>query len=162
LNIKIIFRFPTLSKPIQPKLIEPVMIRTLKPLVIIIFFLAGIAACKKGGGGGGTTSCSETAMTVSTTPGIGTTQTPSAGTTFPLAVNVSANLPAAGVTIEVKARPESSSTAFYTETKPATAAITNFTITATPVGVPAIVEITVTSKSCATNKFTGTYRYSRK
>jgi hypothetical protein len=135
---------------------------TLKPLVVIIFFLAGIAACGKSGGGGGTTSCSETAMTVSTTPATGTVQPSAAGTTFPLAVNISANLPAAGATIEVKARPESSSTAFYTETKTATAAVTNFTITATPVGVPAIVEITVTSKSCATNKFTGSYRYSRK
>ncbi|HTE23037.1 hypothetical protein [Flavitalea sp.] len=137
------------------------MKRTLNPLVIIIFFLASIAACKKSGGGG-TGSCTETAMTVTTNPAIGSVQTPSAGTTFPLAVNVSANLPAAGVTIEVKARPESSSTAFYTETKTATAAMTNFTITATPVGVPAIVEITVTSKSCATNKFTGNYRYSKK
>jgi hypothetical protein len=134
---------------------------TLKPLIAIIFFLAGIVACKKGGGGG-TGSCSETAMTVTTTPSTGSVQTPAAGTTFPLAVNISANLPAAGATIEVKSRPESSSTAFYTETKTATTAVTNFTITATPVGVPSIVEITVTSKSCATNKYTGSYRYSRK
>jgi len=133
---------------------------TLKTLIIIIFFLAGIAACGKGGGG--STSCSETGMTVTTTPAIGTTVPPAAGTTFPLAVNISANLPAAGVTIVVKARPESASTAFYTETKTATTALTNFTITATPVGVPSIVEITVTSKSCATNVFTGSYRYSRK
>ncbi|MHA4843121.1 hypothetical protein ACX0G7_03100 [Flavitalea antarctica] len=138
------------------------MKRTLMPLVIILFFLAGIAACGKGGGGTTPTSCSETAMTVSTTPAIGSTQTPSAGTTFPVAVNVSANLPAAGATIEVKARPESSSTAFYTETKNATTGVTNFTITATPLGVPSIVEITVTSKSCSSNKFTGSFRYSRK
>jgi len=129
--------------------------------LIILLFIASIAACGKGGGsnGGG---CSETALTVTTTPAIGSTEAPSAGTTFPLTVNVSANLPAAGVTIDVKARPEASSAAFYSESKTSTAAVTNFTITATPVGVPSIVEITVTSKSCATNKWTGTYRYSRK
>ena len=136
------------------------MKRILNPVYILLFFIATTAACKKSGGGGG--GCGETALTVSTTPAIGTTEAPSAGTTFPLMVNVSANLPASGVTIDVKARAESSSTAFYTESKTATAAVTNFTITATPLGVPCIVEITVTSKSCATNKFSGSYRYSRK
>ena len=136
------------------------MKRILNPVYILLFFIATTAACKKSGGGGG--GCGETTLTVITTPAIGTTEPPSAGTTFPLMVNVSANLPASGVTIDVKARAESSSTAFYTESKTATAAVTNFTITATPLGVPCIVEITVTSKSCATNKFSGTYRYSRK
>jgi len=136
------------------------MKRILNPVYILLFFIATTAACKKSGGGGG--GCGETALTVSTTPAIGTTEAPSAGTTFPLMVNVSANLPASGVTIDVKARAESSTTAYYTESKSATAAVTNFTITATPLGVPCIVEITVTSKSCATNKFSGTYRYSRK
>lgn len=137
------------------------MKRILNPVYILLFFIATTAACKKSGGGGGG-SCGETAMTVATTPAIGSTEAPSAGTTFPLMVNVSANLPAAGVTIEIKARPESSSTPYYTETKSATAAISNFTITATPLGVPCIVDITVTSKSCATNKFSGSFRYSRK
>jgi hypothetical protein len=141
------------------------MKRILNPVYILLFFIATTiattAACKKSGGGGGG-GCGETALTVTTTPAIGTTEAPSAGTTFPLMVNVSANLPASGVTIDVKARAESSSTAFYTESKTATAAVSNFTITATPLGVPCIVEITVTSKSCATNKFSGTYRYSRK
>lgn len=137
------------------------MKKSLNPVVIALFFLAGIAACGKGGSSGGG-SCSETAMTVTTTPALNSTEPPSAGTTFPLTVNITANLPAAGATIEIKARPEASSATFYTETKTATSALNNFTITATPVGVPAIVEITITSKSCATNKFTGSYRYSRK
>jgi hypothetical protein len=137
------------------------MRKTLNPIVIVLFFLVGISACGKGGGNGGG-SCSETAMTVATTPALNSVEPPSAGTTFPLTVNISANLPAAGATIEIKARPEASSAAFYTETKTATSALNNFTITATPVGVPSIVEITITSKSCATNKFTGSYRYSRK
>jgi hypothetical protein len=136
------------------------MKRIFNPIYILLFFMATTAACKKGGGDGG--GCGETALTVVTTPAIGSTEPPSAGTTFPLMVNVSANLPASGVTIDVKARAESSTTAFYTESKTATAAISNFTITATPIGVPCIVEITVTSKSCANNKFTGSYRFSRK
>src|SRR5688572_8151478 len=103
------------------------MKKTLKPLAITLIFLASIAACKKGGGGTG--ACSEPALAVTTTPATGSTQTPAAGTTFPLAVNVSGNLPAAGVTIDVKARPESASTAFYTESKTSTAAVNNFTIT---------------------------------
>ncbi|RYF98854.1 MAG: hypothetical protein EOO02_18100 [Chitinophagaceae bacterium] len=126
-----------------------------------MIFLASIAACQKGGSGGGG-ECSETAMTITTSPAINSTEAPSAGETFPLTVNITANLPNAGATIAVKARPESSQTAFYTETKTTTAGVNSFTITGTPVGTPCIVEITVTSKSCATNTFSGLYRYSRK
>ena len=128
--------------------------------IIVVMLLTGLAACKKSGGGGG--ECSEPALAVTTTPANNTNEAPAAGTSFPVMVNITGNLPASGATIDIKARPESSNTAFYSESKLATAAINNFTITNTPLGVPSIVEITITSKSCATNKWTGSFRYSRK
>ncbi len=128
--------------------------------IIVLMLVIGSQACKKSGGGGG--ECSEPALAVTTTPASNTTEPPAAGTSFPVMVNITGNLPAAGATIDIKARPENSNTAFYTESKLATAAISNFTITNTPLGTPAIVEITITSKSCATNKWTGSFRYSRK
>jgi hypothetical protein len=128
--------------------------------VIAMMLFTGMTACKKGGGGGG--ACSEPALAVTTTPANNTTEAPAAGVTFPVMVNITGNLPASGATIDIKARPEASNTAFYSESRLATAAISNFTITNTPLAVPSIVEITITSKSCATNKWTGSFRYSRK
>jgi hypothetical protein len=130
-------------------------------LAIIFILLTAIGACGKDGGGSGG-ACSEPAMAVTTTPANNSTEAPAAGTTFPVSVNITSNLPASGATIEIKARPEAGTTAFYTESKLATSALNNFTVTNTPLGTPAIVEITITSKSCATNKWTGSFRYSRK
>ena len=125
-----------------------------------LFFLATIPACKKGGGGGG---CSETALQVNTTPAINTTEPAAPGPNFPLQVNVTAGLPAAGVTIEVVAAPDAGGTPFFTQTLPdVKTAISNLTITNTPSTTVCKVTITVTSKSCASNKWTGSYRYSKK
>ncbi len=131
-----------------------------KIIAFSAFLLVLSSACQKSNSGDG--SCSEAAMNVTTTPAVNTTEPPAAGTSFPVAVNINGNLPSAGATIEIKARPESSNTAFFSESKLATSAANNFTITNTPTGTPAIVEITITSKSCATNKWTGSFRYSKK
>lgn len=133
----------------------------MKKLIIPVaaaFILFTMQYCSKGGGGG----CSEGPMTIVTTPANGSTEVPAVGPDFPLQVNITGGLPAAGVTIEVKAREESKTTYFYTETKSASAAITNFTITGTPSTVASKVEITVTSKSCNTNKVSLSYSYSKK
>ncbi len=129
----------------------------------VLFFLAIMPACKKGGGGGGGGSCSETALQVSTSPANNSTEPAAPGPNFPLQINITAGLPAAGVTIEVTAGPEAGGANFFTQTLPdVKAAISNFSITGTPSTTPSIVRITITSKSCASNKWTGSYRYSKK
>jgi hypothetical protein len=73
-------------------------------------------------------------------------------------------MPSQGVSITVRARPESpaNAAAFFTETRNSSQQVNNFTITNTPVNVASIVEITITSRSCSNNSITGSYRYSRK
>lgn len=129
--------------------------------IISILFIA--PACGKGGGGGGGGGCTETALQVSTTPAINTTEAPAPGPDFPLTVNITGGMPTAGVTIQIKAHPDGSTTNFFAPTATSTTNASNsFTITGTPAATNAVVDITVTSKSCATNKWTGSYRYSRK
>jgi hypothetical protein len=79
-------------------------------------------------------------------------------------VTVTDGMPAAGVSIAVTARKDSTnSTPFFTETRAnVTMTTSNFTITNTPTGVSCIVETVVTSKSCNTNQWKGSYRYSGK
>lgn len=116
-------------------------------------------ACGKKGGGDG--PCTETGLAFVSNPPAGSFQTPSAGPNFPLTVNVS-NMPAAGVTITITARPEASGAPFFTETRTSSQAANSFTITNTPVNVASLVEIKLVSKSCETNTASGSYRYSRK
>ena len=115
-----------------------------------------------GGKGGDPKPCSETAMIVSTDPANGSTQMAAPGPDFPLQVNITSNLPSAGVTIQVTAAPDAGGPAFFTKTQDANTNITNFTITGTPSGVVSKVNITITSKGCNTNTWTGSYRYSKK
>lgn len=125
----------------------------------ILFFTP--ACGKKGGGGGG--GCSETALQVTTIPAINSTEAPAPGPDFPLQVTITAGMPTAGVTIQVKAHLDGSTTNFYAPAATSTTSASNsFTITGTPAASSCVVDITVTSKSCATNKWTGSYRYSRK
>lgn len=129
-------------------------------LILSVIMTAGIfATCKKKPAD----ACSgQPAIAATTSPAVNTVEAPAPGPNFPLRVTITSTLPSGGVTIEVKARPESSNTAFFTETKSATTSIIDFTITGTPINTPSIVEITITSKTCGTNKWTGSYRYSRK
>ncbi len=135
------------------------MKKALLPWIAVLLVLVSMPYCKKKK----TDSCAtEATLVVSTTPANGTTELPAPGPTFPLSVSITSAMPASGVTIEVKARPDASSTTFYTETKSTTVKDNSFTITNTPNTVTCIVEITVTSKTCSTNKWTGSYRYSKK
>ncbi len=136
----------------------------MKKLIIPIVGAALVVAfayCSKGGGGGG--GCNETAMTVVSIPANGTVEPPAPGPDFPVQINITANKPTAGVTIEIKAHPEGSTANFYTSgVVNSTNTTNNFTITGTPATVTCVVDITVTSKSCATNKVTLSYKYSKK
>jgi hypothetical protein len=123
-----------------------------------LMLLAISPACKKNKNGDG---CGESAIKVTTTPAVGTVDPPYPGTPIPLTVNITDGIPSSGVTIQVTAKTESNSTTFFTETRDGLSS-NSFNITGTPTGVTCICEITVTSKSCNTNKWSGSYRFSGK
>lgn len=132
-------------------------------VLALIFMIIITPSCGKGGGGGGNNNCSEAALTVSTSPAVGSNDRGLIGPNFPLQVTISAGLPTAGVTIEVTAAPEAGGTAFFTQTlTDVKTSVSNFTITNTPSTTVCKVNITVTSKSCASNKWQGSYTYSKK
>ena len=136
----------------------------MKKLIIPIVaagMLLGFTECGKGGGGGG--GCNEPAMTIVTVPAANSTEPAAPGPDFPVQVNITANKPTGGVNIEVKAREESKTTFFFNSgVISSTSTTNNFNITGTPSGVVCVVEITVTSKSCATNKVSVSHKYSKK
>lgn len=138
------------------------VMKNLSLLSVLLILLLGITpACSKSGSGGGG-ACTETGIGFTSSPAVNTTETPAPGPDFPLSVTVT-NLPSAGATISVSAKPEAGGAAFFTQSKTAaTSGATSFTITGAALNVVNVVEITVTSKSCATNKATGTYKFSRK
>jgi len=132
----------------------------LSSALVIIF---GIASCSsKGGGGGGGGGGSEANLAITTNPPANSTQPAAPQTDFPLTVSITSTMPPQGVTIDVKAAPDGSSTNFFTESRSSTAANNNFTITGTPAGPVCVVTVTVTSKTKSTNTATASYRYSRK
>lgn len=107
--------------------------------------------------------CSETALAVTTTPAINTTAPAQIGADFPVTINITAGFPAAGATLDVTAKNEAGNAQFFTSsTSLTTGGVHNITITGTPSNITAVVQVTVTSKNCATNKWTGTFRYIRK
>jgi len=135
------------------------MKRKFLPWIAVLMVLIAMPYCKKGP----TDTCSgEASLVITTTPANGTTEPPAPGPNFPLTVTISSAIPSSGVTIEVKARPDGVATTFFTQTVSSTVKDNNFTITGTPPTVTCIVEITVTSKGCNTNKTTASYRYSKK
>jgi hypothetical protein len=136
------------------------MKKILFKLIIVAAIIFGMTDCSNRGGGG--TDTPEANLTITTNPPANTTQPAAPQTDFPLTVTITSTMPPQGVTIEVKAAPDGSSTNFFTETRSSTSANNNFTITGTPVGVVCVVTVTVTSKTKATNTATATYRYSRK
>jgi hypothetical protein len=129
-------------------------------LVAILFVFASTPYCKKKPSNDPCTSESNIALT--TTPANGSIEPPAPGPNFPLRVTINSTIPPQGVSIEVKARPEASQTPFFAETRNSTTKDNDFTITGATAGVASIVEITVTSKTCSTNKATASYRFSRK
>lgn len=89
-------------------------------------------------------------------------EAPAPGPTFPLKITITSKVPSGGVRIDVLARPDGSTTPFFTESKNSSATDNNFIITGTPKTVVCVAEITVTSNTKASNKWTGSYRYSSK
>jgi hypothetical protein len=139
------------------------MKRVLLQLFIVPAIILGIGSCSdKGGGGGGGGGGDEANLLVTLNPPAGSTQPAAPQVDFPLTVSIASTMPPQGVTIDVKAAPDGTTTNFFTETRSSTTANNNFTITGTPVGVVCVTTVTVTSKTKATNTVTLSYRYTRK
>ena len=134
--------------------------RGVQLLFIVPVFICCVWSCSdKGGGGGGG---SEANLAVTLNPPANSTQPAIPQTNFPLTVSITSPMPSQGVTIDVRAAPDGSTTNFFSETRSSTTADNNFTITGTPVSVVCVTTVTVTSKTKATNTITLSYRYSRK
>ena len=132
-------------------------------LFIVPAIIFGIGSCSdKGGGGGGGGGGDEANLVVTLNPPAGSNQPAAPQVDFPLTVSITSTMPPQGVTIDVKAAPDGSTTNFFTESKSSTSANNNFTITGTPISVVCVVTVTVTSKTKATNTVTLSYRYTRK
>jgi hypothetical protein len=139
------------------------MKKVLLQLFIVPAIILGIGSCSdKGGGGGGGGGGGEANLVVTLNPPAGSTQPAAPQTDFPLTVSITSTMPSQGVTIDVKAAPDGTTTNFFTETRSSTTANNNFTITGTPTGVVCVTTVTVTSKTKATNTVTLSYRYTRK
>jgi hypothetical protein len=138
--------------------------------LLMISSIAISYGCSNKGGGGGVTPpppnpCTgQATVSATTVPSVGSLQTAATGPDFPLVITLT-NVPTVGVSIVVNARPETpaGSAIFFTQTHTTVTGTTdNFTITGTPSGVVCVVDITITSKNCSTNTWTGSYRYSKK
>ena len=136
----------------------------MKKFLLIVITLGLIAVintdCHKSNGGGGS---NEVALVVQLTPAEGSTQPPAPGPDFPFKLEITSTIPPGGVKITVTVAPDGTSNYFYNQTIASTTqAVTNLTITGTPNNVICVVQVTVTSLSSSTNKWTGSYRYSSK
>jgi hypothetical protein len=139
------------------------MKKVLIQLFIVPAIILGIGSCSdKGGGGGGGGGTTEANLAVTLNPPAGSTQPAAPQVDFPLTVSITSTMPSQGVTIDVKAAPDGSTTNFFTESRSSTTPNNNFTITGTPTGVVCVTTVTVTSKTKATNTVTLSYRYTRK
>jgi len=137
------------------------MKKKLLQFFIVPAVIFGTGSCSdKGGGGNG----DEANLVVTLNPAAGSTQPAAPQIDFPLTVSITSTMPPQGVTIDVVVKRDdvSGTTIFTTNNPGTTSASTNFTITGTPVGVICVTTVTVTSKTKATNTWTGSYRYSRK
>ena len=127
---------------------------------ILVVLVTG--SCKKKSSGGG--GSNEPALIVVLNPAAGSVQPPIPQTDFALTVTVTSTMPSQGVTIDVSAKKDDGSAdpAFFTTSTSTSSATSNFTITNTPTSVVCLTTVTVTSKTTPSNKWTGSYRYSRK
>lgn len=126
----------------------------------LFLVLAVTQSCKKKKDGGND-RCGEQEIKVATIPANGTVDPPAPGKDFPLIVNIE-TMPPSGASITVTAKQDGNSTAYFTETRDNPTTSNSFSVTNTPVGVTCVVEVVVTSKTCNTNQWKGSYRYSAK
>lgn len=131
-------------------------------IIGLILSIITMAGCQKKTGG-----LNEENLVVETSPAAnGQLETPAPGPDFPIRVTIKSAIPAGGVKIDITAKPDGGTVAFFTvsknTTRNMTTAINDFTITGTPSRVVSVIDITVTSNTTSSNRWTGTYKYSRK
>jgi len=127
----------------------------------VLLVLAVTVSCKKKKDDGSGDRCGEKEIKASTTPANGTIDPPQPGTSFPLIVNIE-TMPVGGAAITVTAKAEGGSAPYFTTTIDNALGSNSFTIANTPAGVTCVVETVITSKTCNTNQWKGSYRYSAK
>lgn len=131
--------------------------------LILLFMIVG--SCKKKTTTPPTpTPTPEANLVVTLTPPVNSVQPSAPQVDFPLTVAISSTMPPQGVTITISVvRDDGSGTpAFFTNTTNSSNASNLFSITGTPVNILCLTTVTVTSRTKATNTWSGTYRYSRK
>src|SRR5687767_11208820 len=101
-------------------------------------------------------------LTIETNPASGSNVAPAPGPDFPLTVTITSTMPSGGVKIDVAARAEGATLPFYTASVNSSSTTNNFLITAAPLGVTSVVEVTATDLSNSANKATASYRFARK
>ena len=127
----------------------------------LLFVFAASVSCKKKKDDNNNGRCGEQEIKVATTPANGANDAPQPFTEFPLYVKIE-TMPAGGATITVTAKAEGTSTPYFTTTIDNALEVNSFQITKTPKNVTCVVETVVTSKTCNTNQWRGSYRYSAK
>lgn len=125
-----------------------------------LFVLAVSVSCKKKKDDNNP-KCGELELKVATTPANGANDAAQPGTDFPLYVKIE-TMPAGGATITVTAKAEGSSSPYFTTTIENALEANSILITKTPKNVTCVVETVVTSKTCNTNQWKGSYRYAAK
>lgn len=126
-------------------------------LLSCISILIVAVSCQKETGGG------EENLVVETLPlANGHVEAPAPGPNFPLKVTIKSAMPSGGVKIDVTAKPDGGTVAFFTNTVTTSSASTDFSITGSTPGIVSVVNITVTSVSSSSNTWSGSYKYSRK
>ncbi|MCS3798366.1 hypothetical protein [Niastella sp. OAS944] len=125
-----------------------------------LFVLAVSVSCKKKKDDNNT-KCGEQELKVATTPANGANDAAQPGTDFSLYVKIE-TMPAGGATITVTAKAEGSSSPYFTTTIENALEANSILITKTPKNVTCVVETVVTSKTCNTNQWKGSYRYAAK
>lgn len=129
-----------------------------------VLLTISILSCGKGGGNSPDPDPpAEAPLAVTTDPAVNAVQAP-APAPYTVKVTVTSAMPANGVKIEVTARKDDGSGAspFFTNTVNTSSAISTITITGTPANTQCLVEVKVTSRSTASNTWTGSYRFSSK
>ena len=136
-------------------------LRQFLPVLFVVSVLFAMLSCQKGGGG--STIPEEARLEVETNPlANGHVESPAPGPSFPLTVTIKSTMPSKGVKIDVTAKPDGGTVAFFNSSVTSTSATNNFIITGAPSTVVSVVDITVTSVSSSSNAWHGSYKFSRK
>ena len=122
--------------------------------------LFAMSSC--GGGSDDPPPPNEANLAVTTDPANGTVQAPALGP-YNLKVTITSTMPPNGVKIDITAKKDDgSNTIFFSTSVNRTTAVSDFTITGTPVATQCLVETKVTSLTKSSNQWSGSYRYSSK